>query len=65
MNIENKQERMSETFSEASVPGQSGRTILITGANMGIGYDPTAHWEDDRPSAESGGPMTNASGLNT
>jgi len=30
---------MSETFSEASVPDQSGRTILITGANTGIGYE--------------------------
>jgi NAD(P)-dependent dehydrogenase (short-subunit alcohol dehydrogenase family) len=26
-------------FSEASVPDQSGRTILVTGANTGIGYD--------------------------
>ncbi len=30
---------MSETFSEAGVPDQSGRTILITGANTGIGYE--------------------------
>jgi NAD(P)-dependent dehydrogenase (short-subunit alcohol dehydrogenase family) len=30
---------MSETFSESSVPDQSGRTILITGANTGIGYE--------------------------
>ena len=30
---------MSETFSEANVPDQSGRTIVITGANTGIGYE--------------------------
>jgi NAD(P)-dependent dehydrogenase (short-subunit alcohol dehydrogenase family) len=30
---------MSEIFSEASVPDQAGRTILITGANTGIGYE--------------------------
>ena len=30
---------MPETFSEASVPDQSGRTIVITGANTGIGYE--------------------------
>ncbi len=30
---------MPETFTEASVPDQSGRTILITGANTGIGYE--------------------------
>jgi NAD(P)-dependent dehydrogenase (short-subunit alcohol dehydrogenase family) len=30
---------MPEIFSEASVPGQSGRTIMITGANTGIGYE--------------------------
>ena len=26
-------------FSEASVPDQSGRTVLVTGANTGIGYE--------------------------
>lgn len=30
---------MVANFSEASVPDQSGRTILITGANTGIGYE--------------------------
>jgi NAD(P)-dependent dehydrogenase (short-subunit alcohol dehydrogenase family) len=30
---------MSEAFSEASVSDQTGRTILITGANTGIGYE--------------------------
>ena len=30
---------MSETISEASVPDQSGRTILIKGANTAIGYE--------------------------
>lgn len=30
---------MPETFSEASVSDQSGRTIVITGANTGIGYE--------------------------
>ena len=31
---------MNETiFTEASVPDQSGRTSLVTGANTGIGYE--------------------------
>jgi NAD(P)-dependent dehydrogenase (short-subunit alcohol dehydrogenase family) len=30
---------MSQDFNEASVPDQSGRTILVTGANTGIGYE--------------------------
>lgn len=30
---------MSDAYSEASVPDQSGKTILITGANTGIGYE--------------------------
>jgi len=30
---------MSGDFTEASVPDQSGRTVLVTGANTGIGYE--------------------------
>lgn len=30
---------MSERFTEASVPDQSGRTALVTGANTGIGFE--------------------------
>ena len=30
---------MSQDFNEASVPDQSGRTVLVTGANTGIGYE--------------------------
>ncbi len=30
---------MSESFTAASVPDQAGRTVLITGANSGIGYE--------------------------
>jgi NAD(P)-dependent dehydrogenase (short-subunit alcohol dehydrogenase family) len=30
---------MSQDFTEASVPDQSGRTALVTGANTGIGYE--------------------------
>ncbi len=30
---------MPESFSEVSVPDQSGRTIVVTGANTGIGYE--------------------------
>lgn len=30
---------MSETFTEESVPDQAGRTVLVTGANSGIGYE--------------------------
>ncbi len=30
---------MKENFDESSVPDQSGRTIFITGANTGIGWD--------------------------
>lgn len=30
---------MSEPFSEADVPDQSGRTVLVTGANTGIGFE--------------------------
>lgn len=30
---------MSQNFTEASVPDQSGRTALVTGANTGIGYE--------------------------
>lgn len=30
---------MAENFTEESVPDQSGRTVLVTGANSGIGYE--------------------------
>jgi NAD(P)-dependent dehydrogenase (short-subunit alcohol dehydrogenase family) len=30
---------MSQDFNEATVPDQSGRTVLVTGANTGIGYE--------------------------
>ena len=30
---------MNEPFNEYSVPDQSGKTIVITGANSGIGYE--------------------------
>ena len=30
---------MDKSFTEDSVPDQSGRTILVTGANTGIGYE--------------------------
>lgn len=30
---------MSASFTAASVPDQSGRTVLVTGANSGIGYE--------------------------
>ena len=30
---------MAEEFTEASVPDQSGRTVLVTGANTGIGFE--------------------------
>lgn len=30
---------MSDAFTEASVPDQSGRTALVTGANSGIGFE--------------------------
>lgn len=30
---------MADTFTEESVPDQSGRTVFITGANSGIGYE--------------------------
>ena len=30
---------MSERYQESQVPGQDGKTVLVTGANTGIGFD--------------------------
>ncbi|MEM1052953.1 MAG: SDR family NAD(P)-dependent oxidoreductase [Pseudomonadota bacterium] len=34
-----KQQTISKKWDESDIPGQTGKTVLITGANIGLGYE--------------------------